>query len=63
MRQLYTIAVVAAAVLLAACSDSDRAPTDGAPTLPPPDTFKVQVLHASPDAPAVNVTLGDVTAE
>ena len=63
MRHLYTIAVVATAVLLAACSDSDRAPTDGAPTLPPPDTFKVQVLHASPDAPAVNVALGDVTAE
>jgi len=63
MRQPKLIAVIAAAGLLSACSDSDRVPATGSPTLPPPESFKVQVLHASPDAPAVNVALGSITVE
>lgn len=53
-----------AALFLAACSDSDSLPTTDGPGLNPnPDYFRVQVLHASPDAPAVNVSLGSNTLE
>lgn len=48
------------AVLALAACDSDSG-TTFQPSPPPPETSNVQVLHASPDAPAVNV-LVDGTA-
>ena len=45
--------VVCSMLVLAACdSDSDTVQAV------PPATLKVQVLHGSPDAPAVNVLVG-----
>jgi archaellum component FlaF (FlaF/FlaG flagellin family) len=43
--------VVAGALVLAACSSSNDAPAP----VPPPETGTVQILHASPDAPTVDV--------
>ncbi len=48
MKSLSKLIVVSSVLALAACS-SDSDPFQ------PPATLKVQVLHASPDAPAVNV--------
>lgn len=48
-----------AALGLVAC-DSDGDTFVPSPPPPPPETFNVQVLHASPDAPAVDVLLGGV---
>jgi hypothetical protein len=53
LTRLTVLATLAISAGLAACSSSDD-PVAAAPT-PPVDTFRVQVLHASPDAPAVNV--------
>ena len=55
-RSSYSaIAVLALSLGLAACND-DGDPVVAAPPPPPPvDTFRLQVLHASPDAPAVDV--------
>jgi len=44
---------------LAAC-DSDNNPVQTNPN-PPPERVKLQVLHASPDAPAVNLIIDGVT--
>lgn len=55
MHKLFNLALLAAIAMLAGCSDSDD-PLPPPPS-PSPDTFAVQVLHASPDAPAVDVTL------
>jgi len=57
MNKLSKLIIAIAVTGLAACSSG------GNPTVTTPapaadvDTFKVQVLHASPDAPAVNVSL------
>jgi hypothetical protein len=60
INKLFLMAVM---VFLAAC-DNDS--STSAPPLPPvqspPDTFRIQVLHASPDAPAVNVLVDGATA-
>jgi hypothetical protein len=47
------VKILSAALLLflAACNSDDK-------VLPPPAITKVQILHASPDAPAVNITIG-----
>jgi hypothetical protein len=47
------VKILSAALLLflTACNSDEKAP-------PPPAITKVQVLHASPDAPAVNITIG-----
>ena len=42
-------------LVLAACSSDNNNPPTAEPTEPPAATLKVQVLHGSPDAPAVNV--------
>lgn len=64
MKNLVHLFLVVVGLGLVACDNDDNA-TVPAPAAPPA-TFKLQVLHASPDAPAVNVLvdgaqqLGDV---
>ena len=49
---------IAAVAILTGCSDSDNATGAAPPTPPPPlQQFHVQALHASPDAPAVNLSI------
>jgi hypothetical protein len=55
MNKLLPIVVLAAGLGLAGCND-DNNDTPVAQV----DTFKLQVLHASPDAPAVNVLVDGV---
>ena len=52
MNNLSKIAALTSMLMLAACDSDDN---DPAPVEPPPPTTTVQVLHASPDAPAVDV--------
>lgn len=65
MKFTSKILVVCGMLVLAAC-DSDSNNQQAPVVQQPPATLKVQVLHASPDAPAVNVlvdsaeVLGDV---
>lgn len=57
--KLKLIPAAALALVLAGCSDSnDR---KNPPAEPPPATFRVQALHASPDAPKVNLSIGSST--
>ena len=59
-NKLKLIPAAALALVLAGCSDSnDRNKPDEPP--PPPATFRVQALHASPDAPKVNLSIGTST--
>ena len=57
MRNLTAFAVLACAVIAAGC-DSNSSPRQNiTPTPPPaPALFSVQLLHASPDAPAVDIS-------
>lgn len=60
---MYTISrsfIPLALILLAGCSSSDSDLNPITPVAPPSpaETSRVQALHASPDAPAVNVTIG-----
>ena len=58
MKLLMKSLLVGSVLFLAACnSDNDPVPAVAAP--PAPATLKVQVLHASPDAPTVNVLVDD----
>ena len=58
--RLQTMAAVALLVVLAGC-DSDTDDADGiVPTAPTPATGTVEVIHASADAPPVNVLFDDV---
>ncbi len=62
MFSITRIAAIAGLLALAGCGDNDTslpAPSQG-PSTPAP-TFKVQVLHGSPDAPAVDVSIGGST--
>lgn len=54
MKRLVCLSLVAAGLGLVACDSSNNAAVP-APAKPPAATPKLQVLHASPDAPAVNV--------
>ena len=54
MKFSSKLLTVCSMLILAACS-SDNNPVQVVTAPPPPATLKVQVLHASPDAPAVNV--------
>jgi len=58
MQKFTATVLVASALLLAACD------SDNSTLLPEPAaaTFDLQVLHASPDAPAVDVKVNDATA-
>lgn len=60
MKKLLPLTVLAASLSLAGCFDDDDAPAPVENL--PVEYFKVQVLHASPDAPAVNVMVDDVEA-
>lgn len=59
MRKLASLSLIGFSVLIAACSGSGTSFAPGplvqSPTPPPPE-FRVQLLHASPDAPAVNIS-------
>lgn len=56
IMRLPILAMLAMAAGLSGCDDSDS----GAAAPPPAaETFRMQVLHASPDAPAVNVLVDD----
>lgn len=52
MSSIRSLLLAAAAVSMAACDSSDDSPVNSAPL---PETASLQVLHASSDAPAVNV--------
>ena len=55
-RKILGVLAVAG-IIGAGCTDSDsaRQPTPGNPIQPTPETARIQVLHASPDAPEVNI--------
>ena len=55
MKFLGKLLVVSSLVGLAACDNGTTVNTPPTVTPPPPAITKVQVLHGSPDAPAVNV--------
>lgn len=59
MTKLLKLSMLVALFGLAACDNDDNvAPTTPPPPPPPPaETAQLRVLHASPDAPAVNVLL------
>lgn len=59
MKRVIQLLVVFGAMALSACDSSDDpAPSSPPPPPPPPAALaKLQVLHASPDAPAVNVLI------
>ena len=52
MNNVSKLLAASSLLILAACDSDDN---DPAPAEPPAPTTTVQVLHASPDAPAVNV--------
>ena len=56
--RLTTVPVLAAALLITGCSDSDQI----ADALTISDEAQNRVIHTSPDAPAVNVKIDDLTA-
>ena len=57
MRKSTAAAILAFAVLAAGCDSSSNSRQNITPTPPPaPTLFSAQVLHASPDAPAVDVS-------
>ena len=58
MTNVFKFSLIVAALGLAACDSDDPTFTNPSPPPPPPaQTFDLQVLHASPDAPAVDVLL------
>ena len=57
MTKLSKLIVAIAVTGIAACSSGGNPTVTTPAPSPDVDTFKVQVLHASPDAPAVNVSL------
>lgn len=59
MKYVSKLSIALLAVALTAC-DSDNDPTFVVP--PPAATFDIQVLHASPDAPAVDVLVNGSAA-
>lgn len=59
MNQVSKLLVAASMIALAACDSDDN---DTPPVEPPAPTTTVQVLHASPDAPAVDVLVNGEVA-
>ncbi len=57
MKSTRRAAILMAAMFATACSSSSNDPGVAPPSPPAPQTLKLQVLHASPDAPAVNVLI------
>ena len=62
MTKILRVSILAAILGLAACDNNDSAPASPPPPPPPPATFDLQVLHASPDAPAVDVLVDGAAA-
>ena len=54
MNAFSKVSIVAASALVLSACDSD---SNNTPNVPEVGIFEVQVLHASPDAPAVNVSI------
>ena len=63
MKHLSKLFLIFGVLALAACDSSDSpAPSSPPPPPPPPAALaKLQVLHASPDAPVVNVLVNGNT--
>ncbi len=61
MRKLLPLTVIAASLSLAGCLHDDDVATSPVQNMPV-EYFKLQVLHASPDAPAVNVMVDGAEA-
>ncbi|MGE0626070.1 MAG: DUF4397 domain-containing protein [Pseudomonadales bacterium] len=59
-RTLQTVAALALAALLAGCDSDNDNDNGGIATAPPPPRGTVEVIHASADAPAVNVLFDGV---
>ena len=59
MNNISKLLLASSVLMLAACDSDDSNP---APVEPPVPTTTVQVLHASPDAPAVNVFIDGTEA-
>lgn len=59
MKSFKSIFVVLTAMALAACDSNNNNPNSVEPPAGPRPTAQLQVLHASPDAPAVNVLVDD----
>lgn len=57
LSRFKLIPAAALSMILVGCSDSNN----DRPDQPPPPTFRVQALHASPDAPKVNLSIGAST--
>jgi len=57
LSRFKLIPAAALSMILVGCSDSNN----DRPDQPPPPTFRVQALHASPDAPKVNLSIGTST--
>ena len=58
IKQVSLLSAAAVLLALAGCESSSKDPV---PEVTPPAKFKVQALHASPDAPKVNLTIGTST--
>ncbi len=58
MKKVFTLSLAVAALGLSACDSSN----DGTPVTPPTPTFDLQVLHASPDAPPVDIVVNGSAA-
>ncbi|MDG2375583.1 MAG: DUF4397 domain-containing protein [Woeseiaceae bacterium] len=63
MTKFIRLSILAMALGLAACDSNDYGATTPPPPPPPPpaQTFDLQILHASPDAPVVDVLLNNTT--
>jgi len=59
MTQIKIVSLLATLAVLAACSNGSSAPPPIAsgPNPAPTETFNLQILHASPDAPAVSLSV------
>ena len=59
MNQVSKLLIAASMIMLAACDSNDNDPP---PVVPPAPTTTVQILHASPDAPAVDILVDGAAA-
>ena len=62
MNNLKRLSLLAASIVLAACSSNNDEFSPNNQTQSPPASSRVQVFHASPDAPAVDVLVNGATA-
>jgi len=62
MTRLFPLSLLAAMLGLAACDSNNSVSPPPPPPPPPPPTAELRVLHASPDAPAVDVLIDGAAA-